>query len=284
MKRPRDLVIRLAVLLSALASPACVGTTGGDLVTFAAAAAGPADAVTGQPYRLPHPTDRGYEITLTQATLHLGALYLDSTVPTSGAQDTDCILPGVYVAQVTAGLDVDVLSPDPQPFPVQGQGIESLATTGEVWLMHGDVADTGDTQPILELAGTAVGPGGTPSFPFSASITIGENRLQQAESPATPSQHPICKEHIVSPILLGSGVTRDITPVNGGSLLLRIEPAGWFTNVDFARLAETSTSPPLYTFADATDVDQPSINLYENLHASRNSGVYDFFWIDAPNP
>jgi hypothetical protein len=280
MKQARALVPWFGVFLSALALPACVGTTGGDLVTFAAAAAGPADAVTGQPYRV-H-TDRGYDVTLTRAMLHIGALYLDSTVPTSGAQDTDCILPGVYVAQVTAGLDVDVLSPDPQPFPVPGQGTETLATTGEVWLMHGDVNDTGDTLPILELAGTAVGFGGT--FPFTASITIAENRLLQAESPATPSQHPICKEHIVSPILLDGGVTRDITPQNGGSLLLRIDPARWFTNVDFSGLAQTSTSPPLYTFADATDVDQPSINLYENLHASRTAGVYDFFWIDAPTP
>ena len=282
MTRASDLVLSAGLSLPALALTACVGTTGGDLVTFNAAAAGPADATAGQPYRLPAPTDLGYEVTLTQATLHIGALYLNSTVPTSGAQDTDCILPGVYVAQVTGGLDLDVLSPDPQPFPVQGQGTETPATTGEVWMMHGDVNDTGDTLPILQLAGTAVGPAGT--FPFAASLTIGANRLTPVTNPATPSEHPICKQHIVSPILLQTDSTTDITPRNGGSLLLRVDPGGWLTNVDFSRLAETSTSPPLYTFADALLVDQPSTNLYANLHASRTAGVYDFFWIDSPNP
>jgi hypothetical protein len=283
MSRACDFALSVCAALAAVSLTACVGTTGGDLVTFDAAASGPADAVAGQPYQLT--TDLGYEVTLTQAVLHVGALYLNDTVPTSGAQGTNCVLPGIYVAQVTAGLDVDVLSPDPQPFPVQGQGTGNPADparVGEVWLMHGDVNDTGDAQPILQLTGTAVGPTGT--FPFAASITIAENRLRPVTDPATPSQHPICKEHIVSPILLESGITRNIVPASGGSLLLRIDPAGWFTNVDFSQLSPSTASPPLYTFADAMDVDQPSINLYDDLHASRAAGVYDFFWIDSPNP
>jgi hypothetical protein len=283
MTLARDLVLSSCVSTAVLALTACVGTTGGDLVTFAAAAAGPADAVAGQPYQLPSPTDHGYEVTLTQAILHVGAVYLEDTVPASGAQDTSCVLPGIYVAQVTGGpdggLDVDVLSPDPQPFPVQGQGVAipgDPAKVGEVWLMHGDVNDSDDV-PILQLAGTAVGPNGT--YPFTASLTISENRLEPVTSPATPSQHPICKQHIVSPIALASS----ISPMNGGSLLLRIDPSGWFVDVDFSQLEQSTTSPPLYAFADA-NVPGPSKNLYDNLHTRSSPAVYDFRWIDSPNP
>jgi hypothetical protein len=244
-------------------------------VTFEAAAAGPADAVTGQPYAFT--TDRGYAVTLTKATIHVGAAYLNNAAPVSGAQDTDCILPGIYVAQVTEGLDVDLLSPEPQPFGAQGQGTETTASVGEVWLMHGDVNDTGDTAPVLALAGTAKAASGA-SYPFEASLTIGENRLAAVTNPALPSQHPICKQHIVSPIPLQTDATRDITPVNGGSLLLRIDPKGLFTNVDFAQLTQASGR---YVFADAS-TDQPSTNLYSNLHA--RYGVYDFLWVDAATP
>ena len=276
MKSPRDLLLALCAPLAALALTGCVGTTGGDLVTFNAAASGPKDAVAGKPYMLPAPTDLGYQVTLRTATLHVGAVYLNSAIPVSGSGNTDCVLPGIYVAEVAGGLDVDLLSPDPQPFPVQGEGTATPAVVGEVWLMHGDVNDTGDTAPILELDGTAVGNGAT--YPFQASLTIGENRLAPVDDPALPSEHPICKQHIVSPIRLATDVTQEITPQNGGSLLLRIQPAALFDNVDFSALAG---GPSLYTFAD-TSTDQPSTNLYRNLHA--DYGVYEFSWVDAPNP
>src|ERR1019366_392978 len=99
--------------LIACACAACVGTTGGQLVTFPAAAAGPADAIAGEPLRFT--TDRGWTVVLSTATLHVGALYLDQSMPVSGSQGTNCVLPGTYVGQVTAGLDVNLLSPAPQP-------------------------------------------------------------------------------------------------------------------------------------------------------------------------
>jgi predicted small secreted protein len=115
MKRALALLVVMAVTLAA-----CVGTTGGDVVDFPVAAAGAADAVAGQPYELV--TDRGWHVVLTKATLHVGALYLGQSLPVSGAQNTSCILPGTYVAQVTTGLDVDLLSPAPQRFPSLGHG------------------------------------------------------------------------------------------------------------------------------------------------------------------
>src|SRR5579859_3049450 len=95
----------------ALGAVACVGTTGGAIVDFPVAASGPPDAVAGQP--LVFQGDFGWTVTLTKAVLHVGALYLDQAAPISGAQDTNCILPGTYVAEVTAGMDVDLLDPSP---------------------------------------------------------------------------------------------------------------------------------------------------------------------------
>src|SRR4051812_49027952 len=77
---------------------ACVGTTGGEVIDFPVAAAGPADADPTQPFAFT--TDRGWHIVLTTATLHVGAIYLSQIQPASGAQATGCVLPGSYVAQV----------------------------------------------------------------------------------------------------------------------------------------------------------------------------------------
>src|SRR5258708_7100720 len=83
----------------------CVGTTGGEVIAFNAAAAGPVDAESGQP--LTFTNDLAWNVRLTRATLHVGAVYLNRSMPVSGAQNTSCVLPSTYVGEVIAGLDVD---------------------------------------------------------------------------------------------------------------------------------------------------------------------------------
>jgi hypothetical protein len=264
--------VRRAAVTAALvcALPACVGTTGSDLVTFDAAAAGPADAVAGQPYSFT--SGRGFRVMLTRATLHVGAVYLNRARPVSGAQETSCILPGIYVGEVTSGLDVDVLSPEPQPFPAPGEGTQTRAIVGEVWLSHGDVDAPPDVEPVLRVEGTAEKD--SAAYPFEGTLTIGENRAVPASDPSLPSQHPICKERIVSPIDVS------LTPRNGGSLLLRVDPRGWFANVDFAALRQVEGAPPRYAFDDATTAG-PDAALYRGLQS--RSGVYQLLWSD-PQP
>src|SRR5207237_6508408 len=116
----------LAILI--LVIIACNGTTGEHLVTFTAGAAGPADA-TGGP--LAFTSGRGFAVTLTKSRLHVGAIYLNQSRPVSGAQETNCVLPGTYVAEVTSGMDVDLLSASPQIFPVLGDGTTLPASVGE---------------------------------------------------------------------------------------------------------------------------------------------------------
>jgi hypothetical protein len=261
----RHLVAFLGLTALALGASTCVGTTGSGLVTFDAAAAGPADAVSGEPYTFT--TGRGFEVTLTQATIHIGGLYLNHARPISGAQATSCVLPGIYVGEVTQGMDVDVLSPDPQPFPITGAGTETQALVGEVWLNHGDVNAPDDADPVLQIAGVAQKDG--VSFRFQGVLTIGENRAVPSTDPALPNQHPICKQRIVSPIDL------NLEPTDGGHLLVRIDPRGWFLNVDFSKLDQVSESPPLYQFSDDSE-GQPNVNLYNGLHAT--AGAFQFSW------
>lgn len=256
----------MGLVIAALGVTACVGTTGSDLVTFDAAASGPEDAVAGAP--LDFVSGRGFHVSLTRAKVHVGAVYLNRARPISGAQETSCILPGIYVAEVTQGFDVDALSPDPQSFPVQGEGTADRAIVGEVWLTSGDVNADDDTTVILDVAGTAE-KGGV-SYPFQGALTIGKNRAVAPTDPALPGQHPICKERIVSPIDL------DITPRDGGSLRLRVDPRAFFANVDFAKLERVSEDPPLYAFADE-GVGQPNVSLYGGLHA--RDGSYRFSWV-----
>ena len=252
-----------ALLLPLVAAVACVGKTGGELVTFPAAAAGPEDATA----TLAFTTDLGWNVTLTKATLHVGAVYLDQSMPVSGSQGTSCILPGTYVAEVVSGIDVDLLSPTPQPFPTSGQGTTiPPALVGQVWLTHGDVS-VPDQTPVLVIAGTAE-KGGT-TMPFAGQVTIGASR--QASGNAAGAD-PICKEHIVSPIPTSVEVGRS------GGLLLRVDPRLLFVNVDFSQLTQFSDGFGFTDDPTSAQYTQPSRNLYQNLHSS--GALYTFSWTD----
>ena len=107
---------KILVLAQVLWIAACGGSTGEQLVTFRAGASGPSDAVAGE--ALEFVNGRGFQVALTEAKLTVGAMYLNQTLPVSGAQATRCILPGTYVAEVVQGGQVDLLSPALQEFSV----------------------------------------------------------------------------------------------------------------------------------------------------------------------
>lgn len=291
-QRWRSLTRRAAARVFVLVSvPACVGTTGGEVVDFDAAAAGPQDAVPGESLSFTNELTNGdtWNVVLMKATLHVGAVYLSQSTPVSGVQNTSCILPGTYVAQVTSGLDVDLLSPEPQRFPTRGHGTTLEARVGQVWLTHGDVNQIPDPSPtpILDVEGTADREGDV--RPFVGTITIAANR--QDSSGQLAGADTICKKRIVSPI----AASTQVEPTGG--LLLRIDPRFLFVNVDFGQLAHFSSG---YRFSDdpkATDPNdgdasmgtsplfysQPSSNLYTNLHRGGGrpgTALYSFLWED----
>jgi hypothetical protein len=136
-----------------------------------------------------------------------------------------------------------------------------------VWLTGADINDPHDATVILDLAGTATKEGA--DFPFEASLTIGQNRVVVPPDPALPGSKPICKQRVVTPI------PADFTPSAGGRLVVRVDPRGLFSNVEFDKLAKDGD---VYRFADSSE-DQPSKNLYGGLRAS--TGVYALRWEGA---
>jgi hypothetical protein len=271
----------LLALAPLLAS--CTGTTGYDLVSFYAAGEGAADAKPGQPYTF---TSDRFRISLTKAVMHVGAMYLDQSLPTSGAAESTCTLPGTYVGEVRAGRDIDMLDPSPQSFSnlpgeSPGNGSTIPAAVGQVWLSGPDVNSTAaQTAPgtilpaVLVVEGTAVDTTDAKAFPFAGSISI-----QPSGAPANkalPGANPICQQRIVSQIRV------DITLSQSGTLVLHLDPKPLFTKVDFSEFAAPiSTDPLLYGFQDngMNDTDQPSRALYANLRAS--GPVYQFEWKQA---
>jgi hypothetical protein len=259
--------MRTSLFVIGLALPlvlSCGGSTGGGRVSFRASASG-AQLATGT--SLEFTNGLGYHVVLTRARLHIGSIYLNQTVPSSGSQATACILPGIYVAQVLGALDVDALSPSPQPFPVDGEANAIQARAGELWLTGGDINTIDDTTPILNAAGTA--DRGSTRYPFEANITIGRNRLIPSSDPAFPSLNPICKQRIVSPIPI------DLTPQSNGELRITVDPRVWFGAVEFSTLPRASDSPLLYRFADSAQTPA-DVNLYNGMHATQ--GAYQFTW------
>jgi hypothetical protein len=257
-------VVSLSLAATLLAS--CVGTTGGEVIGFDAAAAGPEDARAGT--RFEFVTDLGWKVSLTTAKLHIGAVYLNRSMPVSGVQNTSCILPGTYVGQITSGIDVDLLSSELQPFPVMGEGVtEPPAIVAQVWLTGARIDQPDDPTPILRVEGVAEKDGD--AKPFTGAITIGNNRAQNSVDATQAGAAPICKQRIVSPIPVY------LTLQSGGTLLLRVDPRLLFVNVDFSAL------PPLgnaFGFTDdVTRRDQPSLNLYNNLRAAGR--LYTFEWL-----
>jgi hypothetical protein len=257
----------LGALLACLAFGGCAGDTGGQTLRFPVAAAGPADATPGGPLLF---TSGGFTVTLALARLHVGAVYLNQGAPASGAQATDCYLPGTYVGQETAALDVDLLDPTPQRFPQEALGVtEPPALAEQIWLTSGDINAADDPTPILQVAGIAVGPAG--NFPFQGTVTIGANHVPAGA--VLGGGDSICRQRIVSPI------QQPVTLRQQGGLLLRIDPRLLFVDVDFSQLP-LDPATGLYTFSN--DPTEPGYaptgqNLYANL---RSVGPYQFVWED----
>ncbi|MCG3173019.1 MAG: hypothetical protein GMKNLPBB_01195 [Myxococcota bacterium] len=255
-----------AVLLSC-------GSAGSGLLEFDAFAAGPADIAANQPLKFRN--GRGYAITLERATLWMGALYLNRSRPSAGAQETSCIQPGIYMLEVREGLRVNLLDPNPQQFPRRGNGTEDPAVNGEIWLLgpNNDVNAQEDPTVIMEAAGVAEKDG--VRWPFEARFTIGGNRAIPQRDPFRPGADPMCKQRIIT------GIAADFTPRDGGGLLVRADPRAWFRNVEFAELQADPEKPGQYRFLDRSE-GQPNIALYEGLRA--NTGVYEFTWRSPGTP
>lgn len=285
---------RLALVFAcACASSAgCNGSTGGGLTTFAAFVAGPAGVVAGAPLAFTGGFENQYDITLTEARFHLAAVYFNKSVPSSGSGAQECILPGVYVDQVfgacngsSCGVDVDLLSPTPVPFPTPGSGTLDPAFTAEVWLSGGDINATDDETPILQVSGTA-SKGGT-DWPFSGVVTIGTNHTMPPPNVAAPGTYPICRQRIVRPSLVAD-TTKDpgVTIADGGTLTVRVNPANLFNSVQFDELAPAGSATPLTIPDDSSPVGEQLFDGVSSKAGPPMPGLPDLrvYQFDVSNP
>jgi hypothetical protein len=263
----------------------CNGSTGYDLVQFYAAGSGFSDATTGQPYSFD--TGTGVRVTLTQASLHVGALYLTQSVPQPGGGPQPCALPqtyeGAFVGEVRGEGDIDLLDPSVQQIQVIGDGSTIPAATGQVWLTHDDSIIDGnlngpDDVPILTLQGSFEDSGATQTF--SAGITIDLSRISGTPNPGLPGEIQICQQRIVS------GIPVSITLGQGGTLILQVDAEQLFVGVPFTDLptaASLATSTVSACLAGVSadrcftndDTNVSSSTLFANL---KTTGPYQFTW------
>jgi hypothetical protein len=238
------------------------------VVSFTAQASGDPSVVTGT--ALTFTTPRGFEVTLRRAELTIGAMYLNRQNPKNYTLEQSCIQEGIYSGEVRGGLTIDALSPEPQLFPVAGNGTDALTRAAELWLTGGDLLAETDKTVLLTVAGVAMR--GAESFPFEGQITISRNRLMPLLNPALPGSNPLCRQRIVSPIPF------EINLAEGGTLWLQVDPRAWFVAVDFAALTQVGSSPLLYRFTDeASSSAQPDKALYSGLRSA--VGPYRFEFI-----
>jgi hypothetical protein len=262
----------------------CAGTTGFELVQFYAAGSGFHSAVKDQPYSFDAPG--GVRVTLTQASLHVGALYLTQSIPQPGGGAVACepqqTYEGAFVGEVRGEGDVDLLDPSPQEIHVIGNGSTIPSATGDVWLIHDDSIKSGDLNqpdhtPVLTLQGTYEA-GGT-KHTFSAGITIDTNRIQ-ASNTGLPGEIQLCAKRVVS------GIPAVLTLAQAGTLVLRVDAAALFNRVPFTDLPDgvgltSGCAPNVQTEKCFTNDDSnlSSRTLYANL---TTTGPYRFEWLSSP--
>ena len=222
---------------------ACNGTTGDQLITFSAYASGVSGASDF--------TLNGYDVHLTTARMHIGAVYINESPIGTQAETPVCINPGIYAAQVAGPIDVDLLDTTPQPFSVQGNGTADVGQSWELWLTdddgNPDSIDSLNFDHTVDLQGIATRQADGARFPFATIVTINTgNRGIQTTDPAQPGLNPICKQRIV----LVGGIDLQLHP--GASLQVTVDPRVWFaleTQLDFSTLPLTtdiacSSAPP----------------------------------------
>jgi len=282
---------RVSILAMLAAVVSCNGSTGYGLVQFYAAGRGFSDSVKGQPYTFD--TAEGVPVTLTQASLHVGALYLTQSVPEPGGGPQPCALPqtyeGAFVGEVRGdGGDIDLLDPAAQPFQVIGDGSTIPAATGQVWLTHDDAITDGnlngpDDVPILSLQGSFEDAAG--AHTFSAGFTIDVTRISGTPNPGLPGEIQICQQRIVSGIPVG------LTLAQGGTLVLQVDAQALFQGVPFTDLptaASLAGNTASACLADAA-TQRCFTNDYSNVSSTvlfsnlKTTGPYSFAWL-SPAP
>lgn len=181
-------------------------------------------------------TPLGYVVELSEASLWVGAVYANELVPTPGSQELPCVLPGIYVLEATQGLWIDALDAHTQVLPTPARAIQERGRMVELWLKSEgvDINAADDAAVVATYVGRASRD--ESSWSFRGEVSIGRQRRTPDPDPTRPGANPICKERIVR------GLPLDFTPSQAGSLVVAVDPAIWFAEVNFAELNSAAAS------------------------------------------
>lgn len=236
-----------ALALTLALASACGDTTGSQRVSFAVEAAGP-ERDAAQP--LSFDNDQGWTITLTEARVALGPVYLNTLAPLEGGlwrRIGDALLPSAYahggshlasgriVGQVTTQVEVDALAPAFAAIPGGGDGVGDAALTAEVWLYNRDGALGGAAMRVAGVARRA-----EVEVPFEGSLVVDQSLVSTGGT--------------LDEARRVRGIPAALTLVDGGSLRVRVDPRGWFEGADFSELARGTTRDGRYRFTAADNV------------------------------
>ncbi|MDB4931911.1 MAG: hypothetical protein JWM10_4395 [Myxococcaceae bacterium] len=244
-------------LALALLFAGCADTTGAQRVTFAVEAAG-IERDAAQP--LSFTTDQGWTVTLTEARVALGPLYLNTLAPLEGDRRhplrrrvEDFLLPSAYadgeshlgagrvVGEVTTQVEVDALSPALTPVAGGGDGVAEPSLTAEAWLFNRDGA----------LGGAAVRVAGTAhrddlDVAFEGALVIDQSLVAAGGS--------------IDEARKVRGIPARLTLAQGGVLRVRVDPRGWFDGADFRELTAGTARDGRYRFSPQDNVGRAFLN------------------------
>jgi hypothetical protein len=242
---------RSFALALALALAGCADTTGAARVTFAVEAAG-IERDAAQP--LSFTTDQGWTVTLTEARVALGPIYLNTLAPLEGRRPLlrrvgDLLLPSAYadgeshlgagrvVGEVTTQVEVDALSPAPTAVPGGGDGVAEPSLTAEAWLFNRDGA-------VIRVAGSARRD--DQDVAFEGALVI--------DAALVPAGGSIDEARKVR------GIPARLTLAQGGVLRVRVDPRGWFDGADFGALTAGTPRDGRYRFTPQDNVGRAFLN------------------------
>lgn len=278
MKR-RSLVFFAAVAAFSL-GPACAPDTGGKRITFraSAGASGPAT----------FENDRGWAVTLSEAKLTFGPVYLSTYVrPASAlrtifgpriarAHDDGYVGDGRVVGELLSRVTVDLAQPGRVELPDLGDGVEDAVGSADVlfWPPPPYAPEaTKVPDPALSVAGVATKDGET--VRFRGKLFLDETWLGQT-TPGAPGRQTLTELRTIS------GIVARFRTAEGGALAIDVSPAALFAGADFANLADAPLDPVdpttrlLVQSTTGTGTDQVMRSLFNNLRAS--TGTWDVRW------